>query len=571
MSVIATILGEPRAIKYSGRSPQDPRLVEYFEIANTSAGESVNESSALRLIAVYACIRVICEDVGKLPFMPYRRIGRGKERVEGRLFTLLHDQPNPEMCACTFRETVTGWALRTGNGFAEIVKDNAGRAVEMWPIESDRVLWELDRGTGGIVYKVDNRVVPSDLIFHLRAIGGDGITGWSPIRVAREAIAAGLVTERFSSAFFRNNASGGAVLEHPSKLSDEAHKRLRESMEEQWAGADNAYKTKILEEGMKLTKTSIPPEDAQFVETRQLTIEEIARLYRVAPHKIQHLLRATFSNIEMQSIEHVQDTLTPWLVRWEQETNRKVISRMNRQAGVFAEHSVNGLLRGDMTARAEFYAKMFQIGALSENDILEKENMNGIGPRGDVYYVPTNLAPARSQSEIDADKQQAQQAFEQQPEPDADGDEEQDKPAAEDEDNDRALRQILDAHSDLVTDALLRLDRIETDRIGRRSTRPLFARWLDEFRHDHAEHVRAAIGSPLDAAARSIWSLISRNGGGPDMEAVTRFTADRARTHCDRLPRPAGFSIEYEARQIMESLTAFMRKELADADAQAAS
>jgi HK97 family phage portal protein len=529
--------------------------VDFFETTDTSSGVSVTEGSALRLIAVYACIRVISEDVGKLPLIPYRRLERGKERIEGRLFSLLHDSANPEMCACTFRETVTGWALRTGNGLAEVVKDNAGRAVEMWPLETNRARWEA-LPDGRVVYEVDNRRVDSDTILHIRGVGGDGITGWSPIKIAREAIGAALGAERFGAGFFANNAAGGGYLKHPGTLTDNALKRLSASFDQQYAGAANAYKTKILEEGMDFQANSIPPDDAQFIETKQFSVEEIARLYRVPPHKIQHLLRSTFSNIEFQALEYVTDTLMPWLVRWEQEINRVVISPAMRRGGVFAEHLVQGLLRGDMKARSEFYGKMFSIGALSQNDIRQLENLNAIGAAGEVYYVPLNMAP--SSPEGPAVPEPDPPPAEDEPE-DGDG---EDGAEEESEDN-RAmmLTRIIDAHVELVEDCLTRIGRIEEDRIRSHRSQAGYPAWLAEFKAAHVPHVRAAIGGAIDAAARSMWPLISANGDEPDMARVMEVTAQAATRHCDGLPRGPGGSwtptwgtVADEARAILAEL-----------------
>ncbi len=369
----------------------------------TTSGERINPEKSLTLSAYYACIRSISEDIAKLPFMVYRALSpRGKERVRDHpVYPLLHHAPNDEMTAMSFRETMTHWAMGWGGGVAEIERTERGIPAALWPIHPSRVEIRRD-ASRSIIYVVRsdditpsrNRSVavilqPRDVL-HIHGLGVDGLHGYSIAQLARESIGLGMAAQRFGSSFFGHGATMGVVLEHPGQLQPTAIDNLRRSWSEMHEGAQNAYKTVILEQGMKANQTSIPPEQAQFLQTRYFQVEDIARWFRMPPHKIQHLLRSTFSNIEAQAIEYVGDTLVPWLVRWEQESKRKLFRP--DEVDLFAEHVIQALLRGDQKARSEFYSKQFAVGALSSNDIREKENENPV-LGGDQYFVPMNLRP----------------------------------------------------------------------------------------------------------------------------------------------------------------------------------
>lgn len=376
-------------------------LKEALGVRNTVAGIPVNEASALRHVAVLACIRVYAEAIASLPCHMYRRLERGKERTPDHpLYTLLHDRPNPEMTAFSFYETLESHALLWGNCYAEIdFGKSSDRPLALWPLLPDRTHPERDERTGKIVYKTTldtgaQVTLPAWKVFHVPGLGFDGLVGYSPIRLAREAISLGMATEHYGAAFFGNGARPSGVLEHPGKLSDPAYDRLKASWDNRHGGLTNAQRLAILEEGMKYTAISVPPEDAQFLETRKFQLAEIARLYRVPLHMIGDLERATFSNIEHQSIEFVVHSLRPWLRRWEQAINWKLLGQKERRTH-FAEFLVDGLLRGDIKSRYEAYAVGRQNGWLSADDIREAENMNPLpSGSGQIYLVPMNMVPA---------------------------------------------------------------------------------------------------------------------------------------------------------------------------------
>jgi HK97 family phage portal protein len=358
------------------------------------AGVAVNERTAMGATAVLAAIRAIAETVGSLPLKLYRKQERGK-RVEDSLplYRVLHDEANPEMSSQQFRETVTGHAVGWGNGYAEIQFSGRGEVVALWPITPDRVT--VERRDGVKVYLIDVRderiALAADRVLHIPGFGFDGLQGYSPIRLARNAIGLTMAAESFGGSFFANGSRPGGVITTPKVMSEEALKRLRTSWEQMHQGLSNAQRVAILEDGLSFTATTINPDDAQFLQTRQFQLGEIARLFNVPPHVLRDLSRATWSNIEQQGIDYVTNTIRPWLVRWEQELDRKCIP--GRQPTLFTQFVLDALLRGDTLSRYQAYQIAKTNGWLSPNEIRELENLN---PRdgGDEYQeTPTGAAP----------------------------------------------------------------------------------------------------------------------------------------------------------------------------------
>lgn len=406
MSILATIRNwfAPKATAISDLLHPTAWLQDWALGRRTLAGVHVTPASAMTLPTYWACIRAISEDIGKLPLLTYRRIDpRGKERAPDHpLYSLLHDAPNDDMESMTFRETLTHYALAWGNGYALIDRDSRLTPVALLPVHPSRVVVRRD-DNGLLVYDIyGGENIPlsmgvqwyrvrSDDMLHIRGLGAEGITGYSVAQLAAESLGLSLAAQTFGAAFFGNGAAMGGVLQHPAKLSDQAAKHLRESFERVYSGPENAGKVAILEEGMTYARLAIPPNDAQFLETRLFQVRDICRWFRVPLHKVGDLEFATYTNIEQQAIEYVTDTLMPWCVRWEQQLQRKLFGV---QSSYFCEHALQGLMRGDMAARAEFYSRMFGMAALSPNDIRELENASPIGPDGDTYFVQgNNLIP----------------------------------------------------------------------------------------------------------------------------------------------------------------------------------
>lgn len=369
------------------------------QAAVTKAGVTVTEESALRMAAVWACIRVISEDVSSLPLHVYERLDRGKRRApEHPLYSLLHTAPNEEMTALQFRETLTAHVLGWGNAYAYIVRDERGVVRELWPLFPHNTRARRNARTRALEYetRVPNEEHPRILnpadVLHIAGLAYDGTSGYSPIKLHAQAIGVGLAAEEFSARFFGQGLNLGGFFEHPGSLSDTAYQRLKTEVAEKYAGLGRSHLTMILEENMKFNRQAIPPDDAQMIESRKMQVTEIARIFRVQPHKIGDLERATFSNVENLAIDHVVSTLRPWLVRWEQAILCKLLSP---DGPFFAEHAVEGLLRGDIQARYQSYATGRQWGWLSVNDIRELENLNPIDG-GDEYLQPLNMSTARA-------------------------------------------------------------------------------------------------------------------------------------------------------------------------------
>lgn len=382
--------------KRSGFANPSQEFIEVLTGSNKSAtGRTVTPTTAMQASAVYACVRVIAETIASLPLFVFKTTEKGKEKAyKHPLFYILHDLANEEMTSFTFRETLMTHILLWGNAYAEIEYDQMGNVKGLWPLRPDNVFPERN-SEGKLQYRVilpdgTGGILPKERVLHIPGLGYDGVIGLSPIAMARESIGLSLAAEEFGARFFGNGAKPGGVLEHPGKLSKEAMERLRTSWNEMHQGLSNQHRIAILEEGMQYKQLGIPPEDAQFLETRKFQIEEIARIFRVPLHLIQNLDRATFSNIEHQSIEFVVHTIRPWLVRWEQTLNWKLFANSRK---FFAEFNVDGLLRGDIKSRYEAYATARQWGWLSVNEIRAMENMNPI-ENGDIYLQPLNMVEA---------------------------------------------------------------------------------------------------------------------------------------------------------------------------------
>lgn len=358
----------------------------------TQSGQYVDEDAALRYSAVWGCVRVISETMATLPWQVFQRTKTGRKEMESDVAWMLQVQPNSEMSPFVFKELMTRRALLCGNAYAEIERDNGGRPVALWPIDSERVCPRRD-DDGQIVYCVRDieqgeiELSPSD-IFHLKGPGGDGLVGYSVIRMAAESIGLGMAMQQFGANFFGNGAHVGGALFHPKTLSEPARKNLEQSVQRS-TGGKNSHTLRVFEEGMTYERIGIPPEDAQFLESRGAQVRDVCRWFRVPPHKLADLADAKWANIEWQSIDFVTDAIVPWACRMEQEANAKLFGRNNR-GSVYTKLNIAGILRGDMKARYDSYAVGRQWGWLSPNDVRELEDLNPI-PNGDMYLVPANM------------------------------------------------------------------------------------------------------------------------------------------------------------------------------------
>lgn len=401
MGLLARVGAEQRAsIENPSTSLADPDvwLFEAFGATQTAAGKHVSHRNALKLSAVWACTKVISEDVAKLPLPIYRRLDRGKDRArEHPLYRVLQSEFNPEMSAYNGRRTLEAHVLNWGNAFAEIERNGAGEIVALWPLLPDRTRAERVDGRKVIVTRISGReeALDASSVLHIPGLGFDGLRGYSVINHARQAIGAALAAEEFGASFFGGGAVPGGIIKRKDQVSETAQQRIRRSWNKVHQGLSGSQRIAILDEGMEYEKIGIPPEDAQFIATRQHSVEDVIRFYRVPPHKVQHLLHAGVrANVEAENISYVTDTLQSWLVCWEQEINRSLFTR-DEQAEFFAEHLIEGLLRGDSAARGEFYTKGINNAWLTPNEAREAENRNPL-PGGDRLFVPLNLMPLDS-------------------------------------------------------------------------------------------------------------------------------------------------------------------------------
>ena len=371
-----------------------------FFFGGTTAGKPVNEHTAMQITAVYSCVRILAETVAGLPLHVYKyNDSGGKEKhLKHPLYKLLHDEPNPEMTSFSFRETLMTHLLLWGNAYAQIIRNARGEVIALYPLMPNKMTVDRDKN-GRLFYLYqrsfedaptlgkDNMVYldPSDVL-HIPGLGFDGLVGYSPIAMAKNAVGLSMATEEYGAKFFANGATPGGVLEHPGTIKDP--QKIKESWNAAYQGSANSHRVAVLEEGMKYQQIGVPPEQAQFLETRKFQINEIARIFRIPPHMLADLEKSSFSNIEQQSLEFVKYTLDPWVVRWEQTMCRSLLMQSEKPI-VFIKFNVDGLLRGDYASRMNGYATARQNGWMSANDIRELENLDRIPAElgGDLYLI----------------------------------------------------------------------------------------------------------------------------------------------------------------------------------------
>ena len=398
-------------LRWLGISPRDapelPEIVDNvrdsgqtFVFGRADSGERVDEKSAMQIATVYACVRLLAETVAGLPLHLYRYTGdgNGKEIAKDHpLYKILYRQPNPEMTSFSFREVMMVQLLLWGNCYAQIIRDGRNGIIGLYPLLPENM--EVDRNDKGEIYYIYHAYTDeapgetnkdiyfrSDEIFHVPGMGFNGLVGFSPIAMMKNSPGTTLAVEKYGSSFFKNGAQPSGVLEHPGVLKDPS--KIRENWSSVYGGANNAHKVAVLEEGMQYKPISLPPEDSQFLSTREFGVEEICRIFRVPPHMVQDLKRSTFNNIEHQGISFVQHTLMPWIVRFEQAIIKDLLIEQE-QDQYFPKFNVDGLLRGDYQSRMQGYATGISNGFLSPNDVRNLEQLDPIPAEkgGDDYYL----------------------------------------------------------------------------------------------------------------------------------------------------------------------------------------
>jgi len=369
----------------------------------STSGAYVNETTAMQTAAVYSCVRVISEAIACLPLHVYRHEQNGSRITpEHHLYNILHNAPNTEMTSFVFRETLMSHLLLWGNAYAQIIRDGGGRVRALYPLLPSKM--DVSRNENGQIYytywrdKDESRpheksggvVLAKEDVLHIPGLSYDGLVGYSPIALAKNAVGMAIATEDYGASFFANGANPGGILEHPGTIKNPGG--IRDSWEALYKGAKNSGKVAVLEDGLKFHQVSIPPEQAQFLETRKFQLNEIARIFRIPPHMIGDLEKSSFSNIEQQSLEFVKYTLDPWVVRWEQSMHQALILPSEKDA-VFLKFNLDGLLRGDYETRMKGYAIGIQNGFMSPNDVRRLENFNEIPDEegGNNYMVNGNM------------------------------------------------------------------------------------------------------------------------------------------------------------------------------------
>lgn len=519
-----------RATKVAATHPSAPssEVLTFLGGTPSGSGVTVTATTALQSMAVLACVRLLSETIASLPLHTYRRLPKGKERATSLpLYPVLHNLANEEMTSFDWREAQMANLLLRGNAFSYIDWSQRGTVRGLWPLRSDQVTVER-KADGMLWYRWQPQSAPAIefprwQILHTHFLSLDGVMGLSPIGLARESIGLGIAAEGFGARFFGNDTTTGVVLEHPKTLSDVAQKRLVAQWEAQHKGFTRAHKVAVLEEGMKASRIGIPPEDAQFLETRKFQVTEIARLYRVPPHMIADLDRATFSNIEHQGIDFVVHSLRPWLVRLEQAMARDLLSEAERRTYYF-EFLVDGLLRGDTKSRYDAYAVGRQWGWLSADEVRERENMNPLPDgKGEEYLNPLNMIPAGVTNPALVNVQPAS------PSPDPEP---------------QAMRSGAEALLPVIVDAAGRVLRRESvdvlrafDRAEERGDAQGLADWINAFVPEHREFVALQFRPACEAAATlGLEAPASEEGAADEIakrwvqEMMKTFTTDSGAT-----------------------------------------
>jgi HK97 family phage portal protein len=391
-----------------GKSLENPanRLTPaIINSTNRRSGE-LSPDGAMRLTVVYACVRVIAETISSLPIHVYTKEGKNRTKAtEHYAYQLLHNEPNEWQTPSQLWDYVLSSVLLTGNGFIYIERNNGAVPVALIPINTTDIQVKRENGLKYYIYQ-GNQIISDEDMIHIYGMSCDGLTGVSPVSYAATAINLGLSAEQYGLNYFGNGANLGGTLETAAELTDNQIKAIQNAWEGA-SGVDNSHKVKLLPFGLKYSPLTINNQDSQFIDSRRFSVEEICRIYKVPQHMVQSLERATFSNIEQQSLDFYQNTIRPWIVKIEQQINRKLFLTSEKYKFT-CEFNLDGLLRADIQTRYAAYSVGRQQGFLSVNEIREKENLNPI-PNGDIYLSPLNMTPAQQEQQQEQEKVDTQE------------------------------------------------------------------------------------------------------------------------------------------------------------------
>lgn len=403
MSILGSIIGSSHRDVQGGGNPQTPQwwVQRLFGGGqDTLAGVSMDQEKALTLSAVWNAVNIISGAVGFLPFLVFRKEKTARHRAPLHpVNRIIKERANPYVDALTFRETIQGWVLTWGNGYAEIERNGASVPINLWPIPPNKVTPKIigdggDEGPRRVVYDVVDKGpgrarIPFEDMFHIKGLSPDALRGYSPVDVGRESLGIAKATENYGGVFFKNNGTPPSFMTHPGKLGDPALEHLKKSWKDNHQGTENQHKMAILEEGMDIKTLGLPPEAAQFLDSREFSVVEVARWFDIPPHMIKSMKQATFSNIEHQGLEFVTWTLMKWLRRWESETNMKLFGDVGRRT-FFSEFITAALLRGDTKSRFDAYRVAINSGWMNRNEVRSLENLNPVDAL-DGYWQPVNV------------------------------------------------------------------------------------------------------------------------------------------------------------------------------------
>jgi HK97 family phage portal protein len=520
-------LFEKRNLSVTDPKAWNPGLWNLYG-AQTTSGATVNEENALTSAAVYNAISLISGTVGSLPLHLMQRRGPGTSIETNRqLYYLLHSACNAEMTAMALRETMTAHLLAWGNCFAEKVYDGEGNIIALWPIPPNKV--RIDRKNGELIYyvTVNSEEIPlrRDRMLHIPGLGFDGLQGYSVITLARESIGLGMAMEEFGARWFGNGTHPGVIVSHPGRLGQEAHDNLKGDLTSKYSGLGKSHRLLLLEEGMKIEDVGVPPEDSQFLQSRQFQITDIARWFNLPPHKLKDLSKSSFSNIEQEQISFVQDTMLPLLQRIEQNYNLQLLTDAERKQHLYFKHNVEGLLRGDSESRGKFYNQMWMIGTMSINEIRAREDLNPIYG-GDEYFVPLNMVP------LSMAGQQPEPVIEDEPEADDELDQERQTRSVGGR---NALQNTYKSQFINVTKRILDLEvadiRAALNKYLTKRSRADFDKWLDSYYETHSQDVIRDMLPPLMRYANAIQGEANREVKNtpemtPELKEFTRQYAE---------------------------------------------
>lgn len=540
----------------------------------SSSGVVVSPETAMKLGVFFDCVRIIAEDCAKLPLFLYRRLpGGGKEKaLDHPIYRLLRIQPNPYNTSMELRETVVGHMVSRGNGYLYKRFKGGTYPESLWPLRPDRIVYrELsDTNPGGLSIDPDAdaldpeaeplrfyeyilpsgqiRNFPARDVIHFRGFGFSGRTGYNPAFQAKQSIGLTEAAERYAGVFFANDATPRIVLKHKKHFQKpEAAAAIRKSWEERMRGLDRSHLVAILEDDMDVETIGVNAEEAQLLATREYNVEDVARWFRMPPHKVGALRKATYSNIEHQSLEYVVDTLTPPLTRVEQRLTIGLLTQ-EELGEYFIEHLIAGLLRGDFEARMKGYRVGREIGMYSVNDLLEIDNRNPIGPEGDVRHIPLNWVILTTEPEPDDDETTSAPQ-------DSDDDTQNSAPQdSDDDDRTAALLRTLESRRTAGQDraALIRLRlRAQYQPLFRQAADLVAARenadvaravrrylkkddaaglraWVETFYDKHRAFIREKLAPVLESYAEALAGVVTDHLGEDlvNLELLAAFQAD---------------------------------------------